>query len=81
MHIEFTLPNGAGGLAAGHALSVVKRALTRWAGSNGNPAYTSVISRPYTLEVRFDDPVYYTQFVLTFDPNQKVPKYKLINEV
>ena len=80
MHLEFKLPNGAGGMAAGHALDSIKRALKRWADSNGNPTYKSTISRPYILQVEFDDSVYYTQFVLTFDPTKKIPKYNLINE-
>ena len=47
MYIEFRLPNGAGGMAAGHACSVLRKKIAQWAEKNGNPNYKAGVEGAY----------------------------------
>lgn len=63
MHIEFRLPTGAGGMAAGHVSAGYRRRIKKWAEQHGDPSY-SISIKSYTLILEFDDPKYYTLFLL-----------------
>jgi hypothetical protein len=70
MYIEFTLPSGAGGMAAAHTGAYIEKALKKWSDRYGIP-YNKKIHK-YTLRVTFDSDDTYTFFGLTWVPD---PKY------
>lgn len=63
MHIEFRLPNGAGGMAAGHASAGYRKRIKTWAEQHGDPPYR-IFVKSYKLILEFEDPQYYTLFLL-----------------
>jgi hypothetical protein len=65
MYIEFHLPSGAGGQAAGHNLAHIKRELRAWSQRYQIP-YTEKTVK-YTHRVCFNSPDEYTFFALTWD--------------
>jgi hypothetical protein len=67
MYIEFRLPNGAGGMAAGHALELIKRDIKTWAEKYGVEYRTKVHKYTYRLCLNSDKD--YTQFALTWEPH------------
>ena len=67
MYIEFSLPSGAGGMAAAYTASAIKNHLKIWS----DRYYVEILaikSVRYTLKVTFKDPKYYDFFALTWDP-------------
>ena len=82
MYIEFTLPQGAGGLTAGHALNIVIRKLSTWANKYNVSYRTKTIK--YKLRVTFDSDDGYTLFGLTWVQDPKYPSwtnYRLIRDL
>ena len=65
MYIEFTLPTGAGGLAAQHALSFIIKDLNAWS-KKYDIRYARKIVK-YTIRVFLPGSESYTLFGLTFD--------------
>lgn len=72
MYIEFQLPNGAGGMAAGHALSLIQTEVAAWAEKYGIEYRTKI--HKYTYRVCLLSDKDYTQFALTWDPNSYAAK-------
>ena len=66
MFIEFQLPTGSAGMAAGMMLQTIKRELTRWSERYDIP-YTSKTVR-YTHRVCFEEDKLYDFFVMSWNP-------------
>lgn len=66
MYIEFKLPSGAGGMAAGYTSQAINKKLAAWAEDYGY-SYTTKYGR-YRLWVVFDDPAAYTAFGISWQP-------------
>jgi hypothetical protein len=82
MYIEFTLPQGAGGLTAGHALGTVCKQLATWANKYDVNYKTKTIK--YKLRVTFDSDDTYTLFGLTWTMDPKYPSwtdYRMISDL
>jgi hypothetical protein len=82
MYIEFTLPQGAGGLTAGHALGTVNKQLATWANRYNVNYKTKTIK--YKMRVTFDSDEYYTLFGLTWTMDSKQPSwtdYRMISDL
>ena len=69
MYIEFSLPNGAGGMAAGHAASALRREIEKWATKYEIPYRTKI--HKYTFRVCLDSDEQYTFFQLSWDPQSE----------
>jgi hypothetical protein len=81
MYIEFTLPTGAGGMAASHALAMIRDELYDWAAKYDVEYKTKVFK--YTLRVTFDSDELYTLFGITWNPDRKyhaLARYRLITD-
>ena len=80
MFIEFRLPSGAGGMAAGMFLGAIKRAVKQWS-EKYNIAFTDKTVR-YTYRVCFEHDKYYSFFATTFVPpsDQAHWQYKIIKD-
>lgn len=65
MHIEFRLPNGAGGQAASFAKHLITNALAEW-GAKRKILYRTRIDG-YTYKVFFDNPAEYSIFAMTWE--------------
>ena len=77
MYIEFTLPTGAGGLAAQLANGAITVALVLWA-EKYNVIYVKKNIK-YIIRVTFEDESLYSHFALTWNPNQNHQlKFRLI---
>lgn len=70
MYIEFQLPNGAGGMAAGHALTQIRKDIEAWA-SKHNTSFRTKLHK-YTFRLSLDSDKQYTQFALTWAPEHEV---------
>lgn len=79
MYIEFRLPNGAGGMAAGHASAALKKKIRDWAEKHGNPVYQAGVEQPYRYRLTFDDELNYTLFALTFEQGKLYSKFEIID--
>lgn len=67
MYIEFRLPMGAGGAAAGAALAQIRKDLDTWVTKHSVQNYKTKIHK-YTYRVSFVDNKFYTHFALTWEP-------------
>lgn len=77
MFIEFELPNGAGGMATGYALSTIQKEFGEWAAQYDVP-YKSKLHK-YTWRVCFDQQEQYTFFQLSWKPKNSVAlRYRLV---
>jgi hypothetical protein len=65
MYIEFRLPSGAGGAAAGHAAYLIKKEVAEWAEKHQVPYRTK--AHKYTLRVILESEQAYTHFQLSWD--------------
>jgi len=82
VYIEFTLPQGAGGLTAAHALGTVSSRLATWANKYDVNYKTKTIK--YKLRVTFDSDDTYTLFGLTWVLDSKYPSwtdYRVISDL
>jgi hypothetical protein len=73
MYIEFRLPNGAGGMAAGYALSAIRKDIESWADKHAIPYRTKL--HKYTFRLCLNSDREYTQFALTWNPEHDVSNY------
>lgn len=64
MYIEFVLPTGAGGMAAGHVNAAINRALKEWSIKHDIAYSTKVVK--YTKRVTFESDKFYNVFALTW---------------
>lgn len=78
MYIEFRLPNGAGGMAAGHASAALRKKISEWAEQNGNPVYKAGVEEPYRFRLTFEDERNYTLFSLSFAQGKLFSKFDII---
>ena len=67
MYIEFSLPSGAGGMAAAYTANAIQTNLKKWS-EKYDVEILAIKSVRYTLKVTFKDPKYYDFFALTWDP-------------
>jgi hypothetical protein len=67
MYIEFRLPTGAGGMAAGHASAMIKRNIVDWAKKYNIKYKVKVIN--YTLRLSLESDRDYTLFQLSWNPD------------
>jgi hypothetical protein len=67
MFIEFQLPTGSAGMAAGMMLQTIKRELVKWSECYNIP-YTSKTVR-YTHRVCFEQDSLYNFFVMSWNPH------------
>ena len=67
MFIEFHLPTGSAGMAAGMMLQTIKRELAKWS-ERYNIPYTSKTVR-YTHRVCFEEDNLYNFFVMSWNPH------------
>jgi hypothetical protein len=73
MYIEFRLPNGAGGMAAGYALSSIRHDIEIWAEKHNIPYKTKL--HKYTFRLCLNTDKEYTQFALTWNPEHEPSNY------
>jgi hypothetical protein len=73
MYIEFRLPNGAGGMAAGYALSAIRQDIETWSGTHNIPYRTKL--HKYTFRLCLNTDQEYTQFALTWHPKHEASRY------
>jgi hypothetical protein len=77
VYIEFTLPQGASGLAAQLANAAISKALIDWA-EKYNIVYVKKNIK-YAVRVTFEDERLYSHFALTWNPKQNHQlKFRLI---
>lgn len=79
MIIEFRLPNGAGGMAAGHASAQLKKKIKVWAEQHNNPVYNAGVAMPYRYHLTFEDEQNYTLFALTFEQGAWFSRFEIID--
>lgn len=82
MYIEFTLPTGAGGMAAGFVHQKLDKFLKHWA-SKFDIKYRTKLHK-YTMRLTFDDDKHYQFFILTWNPepgqyDSYYQKFKIID--
>lgn len=70
MYIEFWLPSGAGGMATGYAVSVIKQEIESWA-QKYHVAYRTKVVK-YTLRLSFNNQQDYVHFQLSWNPSHIV---------
>jgi hypothetical protein len=73
MYIEFRLPQGAGGAAAGMALGQIRKDLEAWFQKYSIQNYRTKIYK-YTYRLSLGDDKAYTHFALTWEPKHAVSK-------
>jgi hypothetical protein len=78
MYIEFWLPSGAGGMAAAHAIKLIKKEIEAWA-SKYNVTYRTKAVK-YTFRLSFNDERDYVHFQLSWNPDNHVAKRYTIVE-
>lgn len=69
MYIEFSLPNGSAGQAAGHANMIINNALLAWSEKYDIPYKTKIIK--YTKRVTFEKDEHYSLFAMTWNIDKK----------
>ena len=77
MYIEFNLPRGAGGQAAGFVNSILNKHLHAWSDKYSIP-YNKKIHK-YTVRVTSDDERTYPFFAMTWMPESKHFESYLLN--
>lgn len=65
MYVEFILPSGSGGMAAGYTAMGIRKALKSWSEQH-DIAYKEHPNRGYKFLITFDAPEHYTTFALTY---------------
>jgi hypothetical protein len=79
MYIEFRLPSGAGGAAAGTALAQINVDIDSWVRKFGITSYRTKIHK-YTYRLCLADHQAYTHFALTWDPQYTISRnFSFIN--
>jgi hypothetical protein len=79
MYIEFRLPQGAGGMAAGHALYLIKQDIHDWVERYSITDYRTKIHK-YTFRLCLATDKDYTSFALTWNPKHSASQnFKFVN--
>ena len=77
MYVQFNLPNGAGGMAAGHALSIIRREIEQWSTQYNIPFRTKLVK--YTFRLCLERQQDYVMFQLSWNPkNVWAKNYQLV---
>ena len=76
MHIEFILPRGAGGMAAGHFAHSIRKKMKEWADKHNVTVINYVGG--YRICFEFANDHDYTLFALTWQPQNSWQQYKLV---
>jgi hypothetical protein len=81
MYIEFTLPQGAGGMAAGHTLRLIKLSLEEWCDKYQITCQQK--TEKYRHRITFNDDEYYTLFSLTWNPERKsyLGRWRIVSDL
>ena len=82
MYIEFHLPNGAGGMAAAHANSIITKHLHEWSDRYNIPYNTKL--HKYHRRVTFDDDAHYAFFAMTWNPDRKfyaLSRWRIVSDL
>jgi hypothetical protein len=79
MYIEFRLPSGSGGMAAGYTKMAINKALTQTC-TQHNITIAEQVTRPYRFRVSFQHPQDYTLFALVWQIKHLYFKYTVWNE-
>lgn len=74
MYIEFRLPMGAGGAAAGTALTQINIDIDAWVRKYNIKSYKTKIHK-YTYRLSLIDQDAYTHFALTWDPKYNASRH------
>ncbi len=69
MYIEFSLPNGAAGQAAGHANMIINNELVLWSQKYEIPYKTKIVK--YKKRVTFEQDEHYSLFAMTWNPHRR----------
>lgn len=82
MYIEFTLPQGAGGYAAGHTLRLIKQEFEVWCNQYQIIQHQQKTIK-YTHRITFDNDDFYTLFSLTWNPKGKhfLGKWRIVSDL
>lgn len=78
MHIEFKLPTGAGGHAAGHYSAMLRRKVSKWADEH-NITVINYVSG-YRICFEFGRESDYTLFALSWTTTNRWDSYYLITD-
>jgi hypothetical protein len=79
MYIEFCLPSGAGGAAAGTALAQINIDINRWVTKHNIQSHKTKIHK-YTYRLCLQNNQDYTHFALTWDPEYTISRnFSFIN--
>lgn len=73
MYIEFRLPNGAGGAAAGTALAQINIDINNWVRLHNIKNHKTKIHK-YTYRLCLNSNQDYTHFALTWDPMYSISR-------
>lgn len=75
MYLEFKLPSGVSGMAAGYTSQAITKRIQTWSDLSGVTFQTKF--GQYRLWVIFDDPVAYTAFGISWQPWNKysIPEF------
>lgn len=82
MYIEFSLPTGAAGMAAGHANHIIGKELAAWSEKYQIPYVTKNVK--YTKRVTFEDDYHYSLFAMTWNTDQKyhaLGRWRIISDL
>ena len=82
MYIEFSLPTGAAGQAAGHANMIINNELLAWSNRHSVEYQTKIIK--YTKRVTFSDERFYSLFAMTWNPERKYPalgRWRIVSDL
>lgn len=78
MHIEFKLPTGAGGHAAGHFSSRLRKRVNAWANDH-NITVINYVSG-YRICFEFANERDYTLFALSWQSKNEWDRFRLVND-
>jgi hypothetical protein len=82
MYIEFSLPNGAAGQAAGHANMIIDDQLVEWSQKYNIPYTTKIVK--YIKRVTFEQDEHYSFFAMTWNPDRKfyaLSRWRIVSDL
>lgn len=79
MYLEFRLPNGAGGMAAGYTKQAIRKQLTS-VSEQYNLTVTKEVTMPYRYRIKLASEKEYTMFALVWNVKNSYFKYTTWHE-
>lgn len=82
MYIEFSLPTGAAGQAAGHANMIINNELLLWSQRYSIHYNTKTVK--YTKRITFNDDAHYAFFALTWNPDRRyyaLSRWRIVSDL